>query len=434
MKRWQVVVLVIVVALGLAGVGVARFLMPYTLEDEMRFARAHGVATTADECFPPIPPGQDARPDYDRARKLNNGVWADRLDIARQSLAAPGGPTRAELAKLRVAFAHNQGYFAAIHAAASKPACDFRSSTAEGSLIAFGQMANLREAATAVHDEASFQMYDGRPVEAAKTLRLGMNVASHAYSHPTLIGALCGVAIDSIMDAGYKQLLLRDGGNPEVCRAVRDSLRTDLSPPDISHALAGEAAVMPSLLEDVPSGARIGAKAISAAHIHWTARETIASRVPRDQQRAAIRGVIDDYARSSHLNPLLRESGAGLANTPKVMDILDTQAARRSTIYAAACVLDYRARRGRYPVRLADAVKPVPADPFSQAPLSYKRTVNGFELVFTEASRRAGAKARTRMRFAYPGPKPPAPGSRPTPISTPGPPPPPAGPPMSGTP
>jgi hypothetical protein len=88
------------------------------------------------------------------------------------------------------------------------------------------------------------------------------------------------------------------------------------------------------------------------------------------------------------------------------LDCLDDEVAKEGTLYAAACVLEYKAREGKYPGTLSQAVSPVPVDPFSKVPLDYKRTAKGFEVVSTEASRRWRAENRTahgnERVFAYP--------------------------------
>ena len=414
MKRWQIVALVIVVVLGLSGMGVARFLMPYELEDEIKLARAQGVPTTVAECYPVIPPDQDAVPDYERAEGLVKGFWTPDLDKARESLSAPGGPSHAQVVKLKAAFDKDNGYLAAIHAAAAKRGCAFHAVKGENGVMLFPKMINYSDALKTLCDEANLQMWEGKPVDAAMTLRLGLNVANHPHALNAFIGAMDGDGMNSIVDDRYRKLLLKDGANAEVDRVVRDSLRSSLAACDISHTLSGEVA-----LEDwafrsgywsprQPFYKSVYYKAQVAAAIHWRRKEIIASRVPPERQRAAIQGVMDEFGRESRGNPVIKAGGEFLPFTLRTMDILDNEAARRRTVYAAACVLEYKVRTGTYPASLSQAVQPVPINPFSHAPLVYKRTSTGFALISAEASRRWAIKSSPRSRndteFAYPGP------------------------------
>lgn len=411
-KRWHFVVLVIVTALWLSGVGVARYLVPYELEDEIRIARAQSVATSLAECIKPVPPDQDAARDYDRAQKLGEKFWTDAMNYRFESLRAPGAPTRAEIADVRAAFDKNEAYLAAVHAAASKPGCTFPT---VGNEEMFKRMNGLSDVATTLRFEALLQMWEGKPVESAGTLRLAANVGKHAFSHPSLFGAMSADEIEAIVSAGYRRLLLHAGANPAVDRMVRESLGPRLAPGDISHSLSGDVAWMCTDTSRAKDDSRpdqfferVGSRVQTAAYVHWITKEIVASRAPVERRRQSIQSVIDEFDRASRLSfvqmPLAEELKYGLS----MMDTLDSQAAMRRTLFSAACVLEYKARTGAYPVKLSETVSPIPADPFSRAPLSYKRTTTGFEVVSAEAARRwaatASAKRRRAMVFVYPEP------------------------------
>lgn len=393
MKRWHIAVGLMLIVLALAGVGLVRYLMPYKLEDEIRSAREHGVATTFSECFPPVPPDQDAWPSYVRAGKLRDGFWTADLEYPREALTSKSGPTHADLAKLRAAFNRDNGYIAATYAAVAKPGCSFGLPNRGAVVLTHPSFGGFRDAAKTLRDEAALFMWEGKPVEAAKTLRLGMNVARHASCHPTLIGALVAGAIDHMMEAGYRRLLLKYGTNAEVDRTIRDSLSTDLIAADIRPALSGEVAALCAFVEESgltsepkPIYRRIYYKRFFATDIHFEVKEIIASRAPLNVRRREIQAAVDGLASVRSQNRFLKD--ADMPPALRVMDSLDQDAARRRTIYAAACVLEYKARTGNYPIELSQAVSPVPLDPFSGAPLAYKRTANGFEVVSMEASRR----------------------------------------------
>lgn len=413
MKRWQVVLLVLMAVLALSGVGLARYLMPYKLEDEIKLARAQGVATTVAECLPRVPPSQDAWPDYELANKLDDDFWTPDLEHARTALTSKTGPTPAELAKLRRVFERHSTYISTVHSAASKPACSFGSAKDEAVAATFPRFEDLRVAAKTLRDEAELLAWEDKPMEAVKTLDLLRNVAEHAHSHPTILGALVGCAIDSMLDRSRRHLLRKYGANSEMDRIVRDSLSNDLEPADIRKALSGEAASLLASatiggLENnkVPIYRRVYYKGVFAAALHWTTEEIIAGRAPADQQRRKIQTVTAAFDLTIGRNRMLREAGGWFPRAEDAMDRLDEEVSKRRTTYAAACVLEYKARTGTYPATLSQAEKTVPLDPFSGAPLDYRRTAKGFEVVSAEASRRWAARVskehRNDLVFAYP--------------------------------
>lgn len=401
MKRARAVALIKLAVLALIGACVLNLVMPYRMWQEIRAARAQGVATSIEECYPHVPPEQDAAPAYERARELGAGFWTEDMVRTAESIFDAGHPNEAEVAMLRTAFAKHHGYMAAVRAAASRPACGFHGASGSTGCLPIPSLLTIREASKALCCEAVLQLNDGKPVEAAKTLHLALSAARHARSWPTLIGASVGARMETNIDAGYRRMLVVAGANPEVGRVVRDSLSSDLNAADINHALSGEVAAaiataglpIPDAHDDTLFN-RTYMAIQTPALLHVYREETVQTRVRAGQRRAAIESVITEYRRAFRSHPVLRE--LGLREPLYTMDALDIAAARRRATYAAACILDYKARIGRFPSTLADAVQPVPTDPFSGRPLDYKTTPRGFTLVSAEASRRMSAGSHGR--------------------------------------
>jgi hypothetical protein len=67
--------------------------------------------------------------------------------------------------------------------------------------------------------------------------------------------------------------------------------------------------------------------------------------------------------------------GCGEIITARVRDYTN---ARTDALRAGAALMNFRAKRGRFPDKLADAVSPVPTDPFDGKPLKYRREGAGF--------------------------------------------------------
>ena len=145
-----------------------------------------------------------------------------------------------------------------------------------------------------------------------------------------------------------------------------------------------------------------------AAQVHWQVRVIRAAEAPEPLRRAALQRVADELTNSRPRSPAFELALQSVDMWPKMEENCLKRAAQRRTLYAGACVLEFRARTGRYPVRLEDAVKPVPLDPFDQKPLSYERTVKGIEVVARTASANWAAmpsvSRKRTMVFAYPGP------------------------------
>lgn len=420
MKRWHIAVGLIVLGVFGAGVSVIRFFMPYSLESELASARAQGIPTSLKEMhLPPIPPEQDAAPYYEKAwaiQKKNDFSEHEYELLDKLKARMPVNP--AEVAQVRRAFKAHAHYLAAINAATSRP---HWSPIASGGRIqdSIHLFARSREAAKTLRYESTVLMLERRPMEAARTMSLGYNVGRHLYEQPTVIALLVGFAIDAITEMGLEETLLGTPPNRNVARLVRNAAGRDLEIPDLHKAMLGEVASSieslasadreaPHASEEASTKDRVLNRSKMAAEIHWQIRAIRAAEAPEPLRRAALQQVADELARSRPRSPAFELALQSVDMWPKMEDTCLRRAAQRRTLYAAACVLEFRARTGRYPDRLDEAVNPVPLDPYDMKPLAYKRTATGFQVKPNAASAKWAAmtdpKRRNVMVFAYPRP------------------------------
>lgn len=442
MSRWKIVVAVVVLLLIIAGIEAIRFLIPYDLHTEVASARAQGIPTSFAEIgLPAVPASQDASADYDRA-------WAIRLRIDFTSreynlihkMGDRKGITAAEVAELDRIFARHADFLRAVNAGAAKPhfthislelpvrtaeerkAIDQRMSAVAGEawLPADGPLYDSiqipsrgREAANTVRDEGRLLLRHGNSLAAAKMTSLAYNVGRQMREHSGFLALMSADYCDGIADGGLKAVLVQSPPDAELARLVRDAAGRDLDVADVRRALAGDIAIdlasFPWPGSREPLKNRILAKSRMAANLHWRVRLVRAAEAPEPLRRAAMERVADDLKKRRSRSPAMSEASEAVGYGPKLDDRCREATARRRALYAGACVLEFRARTGHYPVTLGEAVLPVPLDPFNQEPLVYRRTPCGFEVEPVAARAWKGAMATPRisrqvMAFVYPEP------------------------------
>lgn len=444
MKRWQVMFLIIGAVLFCAGLGVIRYYIPYDLNSELAAARAQGIPTSFSEMKrPPVPPSQDAAADYERAWAIQrkHDFTEHESDLI-DKLGFRRGVTPAEAAELRRAFRSHADYVSAINTGASKPHWthiskaelmrDYESNAAliaelraltkppwadrkpDGPIAESGLLQRRsREAAKIVRAEGGLLLREGHPVESARITCLIYNIGQQINEHPSLMGLIYATAIDGYADAGLKDALVSNPPNAELARVVRDAAGRTLDLPDLHRALMGEVAFetewRPSFQSKewlhTPLKDRVMYSAGYAADTHWMVRLVHTAETPEPNRRAALQAVADELKKGRPLRPAVKDAAAFVYQGADAEDRCLYISARQSVLYAGACVLEYRARTGRYPAKLEDAVKPVPVDPFDLKPLTYRSTAKGFEVMSGAGHARWTAESDPRakdMVFTYP--------------------------------
>lgn len=408
MKRWHIVLIVMFVVIGLAGYGVLRHYVPYSLENELAEARRQGIPTAASEVrLPVIPPGQDAGPIYERAWALEKQNDFTQSEKALLDQLVKSGVSDAEAARLRRAFNARQEYLAALHEAASRPHLSLPPTPFDPTSPPFGQLAHSREAARTFREEASFLLREGRPLEAVRIQSLGYGIGAQLLKQPMVLSLFTGTATAAITDAGLRDILKKSPPNAAVADAVMEAAGRNLDEPDLHNVMSTELARYGESLRMLgPAGANGGSlldrmkeKSKCAVDAHWETKLIRASEGTPFARRAALKAVADRYARAKNRGYLYEYSDMSVPVGPKLEDICARSAAGRRVVYAAAAVLKYRAQLGRFPATLDEAVKPVPQDPIGNCPLTYRRTTRGFEVRAAQTHARISANG---LEFTYP--------------------------------
>jgi hypothetical protein len=262
---------------------------------------------------------------------------------------------------------------------------------------------------------------------AAARLLEARRLASHVGRDPILIAHLVYQSCDSIALWAVADLLASHRGNAAELERLRAVSEADLYVPEFRDAVRGEgyfgiaairnmnyrqmhrmanemtverSDVDPANLRRDGAPRGLIERAFFARHLQiWSEAERVLSRHPDDLQAQS---------------RVMQELGARLENERRLSYLMNSillpvtgggegyvrREARERTVRAAARILEFEARHGRFPERL-DEVGEVPMDPFVDEPLRYRRTEDGFRVYSVGPSRRDhGGHARGEPRDA----------------------------------
>ncbi len=310
--------------------------------------------------------------------------------------------------------------------------------------------ARLRTAAKLMRDYAMLLAREGRYGEAAHTLALGYRIGSHTYSIPTIMGYLTGDAVDHIVSVGFQRLLQVAGPDPVATRAVRNATGSAPAPGSLAYALAGSIATDEGWFTAVRAGGygefssgfaygdpgrytdpslwKPGLSTFALRFSPTTYRtmvygaEAAYLRTVRDAVTFADRPYAESQAETARLkaalNPRRRSNAYARSTVSMLESSLDRRAytlASRSVLLASTDVLEYRARTGRFPDRLEQAMPHPPEDPFTGKRLMYQRKqTNGFVIFSAGPEGRSAPPRREDMyQAAFYYPRTPLPSERP---------------------
>ena len=386
---------------------------------------------------PAIPPARNAAGVYRRLqallkeKPLDENAW--KIGAA---LSTRRTFTGAEIDSVRQLLADREDVLALVHRAAAMPKCNFERDWSQSPWLTFPEYAVLRNSARLLRAESYLLAREGRFNEAIRHLEEGFRIEEHANTDPWLLGFLTGSACRSLLLAGFVDVLTLAGPNANVASKVQESLRAHPLRADVRRALGGEVAMSGPYFDLVRRG---GYK--SLAEVTQTGdsepdphAQTLAHMSPgeqaiwpkfidaceadylrRMQQRIAIVNL--PYARREILaarqeKDLEQNHGNLTVILSAVMlPSLGVQGeggeAQQVALEAGAAVLQYRAKNGRWPSRLSQAIHRVPLDPFNGKPLGYREEPNGF-VVFSVGRTgafdggRPGGGTNERGVFRYP--------------------------------
>ncbi len=389
------------------------------LEKMRNTLRGDGLPITASEMRLPSPPVEEnAAPLYvqlDQLLQVHPLTGNDKiLDYGTDNFYE----TPAGLAQLRAAVRNRQDILQLVHQAAARPQCAFNRDYALGPNLLLPEYAQMRAGMRALVSESAELVAEGRPVDAVHNLEAGFHIAHHLDTEPVLIGQLVDIAIDAITLHGMGNILHKAGDRPEVADAVADAIARNWKPANVAISMQGEvvlaevscnmirrdpaqlAAIMGMIDPDqIPAeqqrqanlcrlfGPLFTATLMDANECNYLDYE---HRVYLALKRPYLDGKADLNALSKELEANSKRPTYLLASvlTPVFSLLTNKQAqdeARALTTRSSALVLAYKARHGKFPERLEEAVSPVPIDPLNGQPLHYRLYtgsdgVRGFEI------------------------------------------------------
>ena len=373
--------------------------------DEKEAARRAGLPLTpADMREPAVPPAQNAATFYGQAWRLLPRR-RDAMDHdAVEEISGCATPKAAVVAKGRRTFERSKQAVGLIHRAAALAHCDFPRDWSLGPALMLPEFADLRRTARWIAAESYLELLDGKSLDAVRTQALGFRIARHAAHDSMLIAYLVAVAIDNITLAGMENILYKAGNDPAVAKAVKLTVEKECRPLSLAYAYRGEVVSDLVTLELIRKGgpsylaefsAGTGGEGQSSnkklpkpkswdkmvdfngAFILSVLRQiSAAADRPYTESIAAIKPIEASYENTK--NPLLAISLIMLPvfSTPSVSRARHT--AHAEAVRCGTSVLVWKARNGRFPDELEQAISPVPADPFDLKPLRYRREGTGF--------------------------------------------------------
>ena len=379
-----------------------------TLVDEIEKTRQAGLPTTPKELQAPLPPNsQNAAPLY---RQLGALLKSKPLSDDDKIAGAGVGRRRItedQAAPLRRAYARRGDIGNLVRQAAEMPQCVFDRDWEQGADLLLPEYATMRLAARWLSGESALLLYYGRTTEAIETQALGFHIASQAAKDPTLIAFLVGDAVDAITLAGMERILYEAGNKASVAEAVAQAIEKNWEPHSLAYGMRGEInmdlveieklrTAGPSKLAQMIQGldGNSGSQALKVPPVtqqnwdrflndngvnllqHWRIMIASADK-PYPESAKAMKEILQDLdAHRSDMNYLLLN-----VLLPTVDQTVDKKAhieAIAACDLTGARVLAWKDRHGKFPEKLEEALKTIPADPFDGKPIRYKKEGSGF--------------------------------------------------------
>ncbi|UCC68993.1 MAG: hypothetical protein JSV79_03470 [Armatimonadota bacterium] len=416
--KWGLFLLGCALALWPLAMAVAAWRAEARLEEAVQELVRGGEPVEASQLAKsPIPDGENAALVYQQA--------FDAIELSEEDEAAVKDLTgeRASLddpetgAQAREILARNAKALDLIHRAATMPRCDFRVDWSKGFDVEFPHLSKLRTSARLLAFE-SLMLVDAGRVDEAIEVCGSIFALSNAADEPCLIGILVRYAIIGMGTTALQAALRDTHPAPEICQKLASEIdRIDLRPFFV-EALKGERAF-----------ARVAFAAMRSAPDFVEAIEQLqsgreeepsesdVSRGPRHRKRQTymVRWMLacDELEYLSRMGQVIelgprpyRDARTALKELDNVevtylpprgvltcmlLPVFDRAFAGRDRAIArlhmaevALLLKAYRIRHDAYPESLAVlkdfAGRELPDDPFSGAPLAYRRDGDGFVL------------------------------------------------------
>jgi hypothetical protein len=400
---------------------------PERLAEERSAAHAASLPLTYAELQPaPLPAERDAAPEYARLQQLlrDRPLDPDAANAA-AAIGRPGGLSADETAALRKLLAQRSDVFDLLHRATDKLDCAvLPARDAHGALTRPPRGAPSRDFARLVTAESYLLLRDGHYREAVASQARGFRLAEHAGADPSVLSYLSALAMHQMALTGMEHILHRAGPNVEVADAVYQATRPQLRL-SLRRALDGESVEAATTARELAQ-VRDSAEAESLFNVlekgvvrqpehsaPWSSEDRWVWMALMDAAEAGAHRRLREFADAAEdrPDPVGRPPASEPdAAPPKTRDPVETLSnllaspspallnagaharAHQGCVAAGAAVLAFRARQGRYPARLAEAL------PDPQASLRYTLEPGGFAVT------NGAAGARAAPLFRYPGP------------------------------
>jgi hypothetical protein len=205
-----------------------------------------------------------------------------------------------------------------------------------------------------------------------------------------------------------ERTLYAAGSDPAVAEAVRRTIEQDHSPLDLGYALRGEAGFHiaeieylrkegPESLAELLSDGKpvsnqatlpfakdpkaydrfLDANGLVLLRLNWKAVDAVKLPYPESAHALAkLETDMENTAKSGNVTYMLE-----VIMSPMISNLTFRPTFTRAWVdidRSAASVLMWKAQHGTFPRTLAEAVTPVPTDPFDGKPLRYRQEGNGF--------------------------------------------------------
>lgn len=435
--RHRAAIALLVVAVIIALI-VGRWLRPYDLKSERIAARAVGIPLSEGDFRQPTPsPNEDATPIY---AKLH-GILGDRHvgfgGFGWYGRQRGPGTARLETADLRTLVNRDPEVSRLVHLAASRPHASREA--AQSSSRFPPELMAMQAAAEHINNESDLLARDGRFEDAVRNEALALVIANHAAEQTSLMGLRVSAFVEVAAMREFADILERAGDKRGVAVSVSRELAKYRSLRDITRCLQSEALRGLSAIHQVgpdgmlPPGSLRGpyawnlpatpqhkpgvlkrslyVSASEAVYLHWMTEFVAVSQLPEQKRAEAASAIERKFKAATDTNLIRPQTTPGYTLVGTLSPAFSRACKReidaeytRVVVSTAASVLAYRARIGRYPTSVKQAVSPEPLDPRTGHPIQYWPTETGFVLRDAAGSPDSGERGPSPIQFQYPMP------------------------------
>lgn len=364
---------------------------------ELDAIRKAGFPVTLQElsAYYPVPQGENAAAVYTQAfAKFADTPKDENLPVVGEGRLPPRGDPLPEEMKTRISayLAANAEALELLHKAAAIDGCRFDLDFSLGFEMRLPHFAKLRQAARLLELQALMKAEGGKPDEAAMAIADSLSAARALQNEPLLISHLVRMAVISMSTGTLERVLSRTILGDQQLTALSRAIASQENPEDLILGLAGERCFG----EDAFAHHKVpGENNPIPFHFLWNWSGLKAKdHLEYLRLMAGVVRVAGGSARE--MRDLPKDWEMELQHTPKyylltrllvpaVLGVNEHQLkmlARFRATRAGIAVERFRMANGRLPDSLGELtpkwLDTVPADPFDDQPIRYKKLAKGF--------------------------------------------------------